>query len=68
MNAVIRERVKVDQEGTVVVSDSRLHRGDEVEVITPADTWYRPLPTKPWFVTDPSFDANVRFGFSPGRQ
>ena len=42
--------------------------GDEVEVITPADTWYRPLPTKPWFVTDPSFDANVRFGFSPGRQ
>ena len=33
MNALIRERIKVDQEGTVVVSDSRLHRGDEVEVI-----------------------------------
>jgi hypothetical protein len=33
MKAVIRERVKIDREGTVVVSDSRLHRGDEVEVI-----------------------------------
>jgi hypothetical protein len=33
MNAVIRERIKIDQEGTVVVSDSRLHWGDEVEVI-----------------------------------
>jgi hypothetical protein len=33
MNAVIRERVKIDQEGTVIVSDGRLHRGDEVEVI-----------------------------------
>ena len=33
MNLVIRERVKVDLHGAVTVTDSRLHPGDEVEVI-----------------------------------
>jgi hypothetical protein len=33
MNAVIRERVKVDQRGAVVLVDTRLQPGEEVEVI-----------------------------------
>ena len=35
--------------------------GDDLEVVTPADTWYRPQPAKPWFVVDPTFDANAEF-------
>ena len=38
--------------------------GDHLDVVTPADTWCRPQQTKPWFVTDPSFDSNVHFAFS----
>lgn len=41
---------------------------DQLEVVTPADTWYRPDPIKPWFVVDPSFDSNVEFSFSAGRE
>lgn len=32
MNAVIRERVTVDQRGAVVLVDARLHPGEQVEV------------------------------------
>jgi len=38
--------------------------GDAVEVVTPADTWYRERSASPWFVVDPSFEPNVQFTFS----
>jgi hypothetical protein len=38
MNAVIRERAKVDSSGSVTIADPRLKPGDEVEVtVRPID-------------------------------
>jgi hypothetical protein len=41
---------------------------DELDVITPADTWHRDRTGSPWFVIDPSVDPLVEFFFSAGRE